>query len=496
MKRNRNNSVEVVGANGAPHRPAPPMSPTTAHSDGRLNRALARVSAAPLREGNSLTLLRDGPATYEDWLDAIRSAQRWVHIENYIFKSDSIGQRFAAALAERAAAGVRVRVLYDWFGSLDVPNGFWRKLRRAGVDVRAVNPLWDGAPLDIFQRDHRKLVAVDGVYASIGGVCIADPWLARSPVTGLPYRDTAVRVTGPAVSDLERSFADIWDSEGGQLPADEVPDLAAITPTGDVAARVIAQEPGRMRMLRTLQVVLAGVEHRIWIADAYFLAMPILREALLAAALDGVDVRILLPSTNDVLLVGPLSRYGYRPLLQAGVRIWEYAGLMMHAKTIVADGWWARVGSTNMNVTGLLTNWEIDLVAEDRRFGAAMEAMYEDDLANAREIRLGGRRHSHPRPERPESRAERDARQHHPRVRTSGSAGLARVSAAIQTAGSDSLKRNERTIGATIGALLVGISLLSARFPRVIAWPLAALGALIGGISLIRAANPDDDPDD
>jgi cardiolipin synthase len=387
-------------------------------------------------------------------------------------------------------------VLYDWFGSLDVPNGFWRKLRRAGVDVRTVNPLWDGAPLDVMQRDHRKLVAVDGVYASIGGVCIADPWVARSPATGLPYRDTAVRVTGPAVADLERAFADIWDSEGAQLPLDELPDLRAIAPTGDMSARVIAQEPGRMRMLRTLQVVLAGVEQRIWIADAYFLAMPILREALLAAAHDGVDVRILLPSTNDVLLVGPLSRYGYRPLLQAGVRIWEYAGLMMHAKTIIADGWWARVGSTNMNFTGLLTNWEIDLVAEDRRFGAEMEAMYEDDLADAREILLGGRRRSRPRPTRPESRAERDARQHQPRVRSSGSAGLARVSAAIQAASSDSLKRNERTVGATIGALLLSVSLLSARFPRVIAWPLALIGALFGGISLIRAAYPDDDPDD
>jgi len=139
-------------------------------------------------------------------------------------------------------------------------------------------------------------------------------------------------------------------------------------------------------------------------------------------------------------------------------RFWEYAGLMMHAKTIVADGWWARVGSTNMNVTGLLTNWEIDLVAEDRRFAAAMEAMYEDDLANAREIGLAGRRRG-PRPTRPESRAERDARQHRPRVRSSGSAGLARVSAAIQTASSDSLKRNERTIGVILLAISLGYSL-------------------------------------
>jgi cardiolipin synthase A/B len=489
MDRRRRSPIQVIGE------VEPPDTQLVApQRDGRLGRALTRVSGAPLRRGNGLVLLHDGPATYEDWLAAIGRARRWVHLENYIFKADDIGQRFAAALAERAAAGVQVRVIYDWFGSLDVPNAFWRQMRRAGVDVRCVNPWWDGAPLDIFQRDHRKLVAVDGDYASIGGVCIADAWLATSPVTGLPYRDTAVRVTGPAVADMERAFADVWDSQGPPLPDDEVPDLAGIAPAGDIEARVIVQEPGRMRMLRTLQVVLAGVEQRIWIADAYFLATPILREAIMAAARDGVDVRILLPSTNDILLFGPLSRYGYRPLLQSGVRIWEYAGPMMHAKTIVADGWWARVGSTNMNITGLLTNWELDLVAEDRRFAAAMETMYEEDLGNAREIWLGGAgRHRGPRPTRPESRAERVARQHHPRVRTPGSAGLARVSAAIQAAGSDSLQRNERTIGATIGALLLTVSLLSARFPRVIAWPLAILGALVGAISLVRAANPEEE---
>jgi cardiolipin synthase len=487
MDRRRRVPIQVTGEIELPD-----ARPSPLQRDGRLDRALSRVSGAPLRYGNALALLHDGPATYEDWLAAIGRAQRWVHIENYIFKDDSIGQRFAAALAERASAGVPVRVLYDWFGSLDVSNAFWRQLRRAGVDVRAVNPLWDGAPLDIFQRDHRKLLAVDGDYASIGGVCIADAWLAYSPVTGLPYRDTAVRVTGPAVADLEHAFADIWDSLGSPLPDDELPALDEIAPAGDVEARVIIQEPGRLRMLRTLQVVLAGVERRIWIADAYFLATPILREAIMAAAHDGVDVRILLPSTNDVPLVGPLSRYGYRPLLQSGVRIWEYAGPMMHAKTIVADGWWARVGSTNMNVTGLLTNWELDLVAEDRRFAAAMESMYEEDLGNAREI-LSGRRG--PRPTRPESRAERVARQHHPRVRMPGSAGMARVSATLQAVGSSSLKRNERTIGATIGALLLTVSLLSARFPKVIAWPLAIIGALIGAVSLVRAANPEDEDD-
>src|SRR5262245_39530709 len=209
MDRRRRAPIAVIGEVEPPE-----TQQITPQRDGRLNRALTRVSGASLRRGNALVLLHDGPATYEDWLAAIGRARRWVHLENYIFKADGIGQRFAAALAERAAAGVQVRVIYDWFGSLDVPNAFWRQLRRAGVDVRCVNPWWDGAPLDIFQRDHRKLLAVDGDYASIGGVCIADAWLATSPVTGLPYRDTAVRVTGPALADMERAFADVWDSIG------------------------------------------------------------------------------------------------------------------------------------------------------------------------------------------------------------------------------------------------------------------------------------------
>lgn len=459
-----------------------------APSQGRLNNALTRVSDAPLRSGNALQLLCNGPETYDDWLDAIASAQRWVHFENYIFKHDGIGTRFADALAERAAAGVKVRVLYDWFGSLDVPRTFWRKLRAAGVDVRAVNPIGLGAPLNVIYRDHRKFLGVDGRYGSVGGICVADPWLEHSPATGLPYRDTAVCATGPVVADLEQAFANVWKASGEPLPREELPDARQLAPTGNVSARVIAEEPGRMRMLRILQLVLAGVERRVWIADAYFLAIPLLRAALIAAARDGVDVRILLPSTNDLPWIGALSRYGYRPLLESGVRIWEYAGLMMHAKTTVADGWWARVGSTNMNLSGLLANWEIDLVAEDLGFGAAMEAMYEEDLSNAREVLLSGKRRIRPQPQRPESRAERQARKEMPRGRVQSSATVARVgAAALSAAGSDVVQRYERAVGAAIGASILSMALLMFRFPRLVAWPLSVVGALFGGISLVRA---------
>lgn len=472
----------------------PPRSagtPTLGPNGAALNRALARVTDAPLRLDNHLTLLRDGRDTYDDWLAAIGRARRWVHLENYIFKADTIGHRFAEALVERAAAGVAVRVLVDWFGSSTTPASFWERLRRAGVDVRLVTPPNVRDPLAVINRDHRKVLAVDGTYGSAGGVCIADEWLQHDPDTGLPYRDTAVRVEGPAVADIEHAFAAVWDRAGTPLPRAERPDLRQAPAAGDEAVRVIIQEPGKLRILRVLELLTAGVERRLWIADAYFLASPRLTQALTAAAADGVDVRLLLPATNDLPIVGALSRTGYRPLLESGIRIWEYGGLMMHAKTTVADGWWGRVGSTNLNITGLLTNWEIDIVAEDQRFGAAMEAMFEEDLLHAREIRLGGHaRRPAARPDRPITPAERRMQRRSPGSGSRAVAIATRVGVGAVQASGARLARQERVVGGAISAGLLGIGLLGARFPRLLAWPAAGISGATGIASLLRTIRP------
>jgi cardiolipin synthase len=450
---------------------------------------MKRVSDAPLRSGNEITLLRNGPATYEDWLAAIGRAERWVHLENYIFRADKIGHRFADALAVKAKEGVPVRVLYDWFGSMDVPRSFWEGLRRAGVEVRAVNLPALSEPLDILRRDHRKLLAVDGAYASAGGVCIADEWLRRSPETGLPYRDAAVSVRGPAVADLERAFAGVWDLNGEPLPAEERPDAADIPAAGEAAVRVVIQEPGKVRILRMLDFLLAEVEERIWISDAYFLSVPSLTQAIMAAARDGVDVRILLPATNDLPWIGLLSRIGYRQLLESGVRIYEYGGLMMHAKTHVADGRWSRVGSTNLNVSSLLANWEVDLLAEDESFGTEMERMFEEDLANAREILLSDTaRRPRAQPERPISRAERRDQRETPGSGARAVATVSRVGNAALTASGAPLRTHERALNTALAAGVLGVSVLGARHPRLLAWPLAAVGGLAGGLGLFRAA--------
>src|ERR671921_2185707 len=352
--------------------------------------ALARTSDAPLREGNSLALLENGPDTYNDWLAAIGRARRWVHLDNYIFSDDEIGNRFADALSAKAREGVRVRVLHDWFGCLNVPRSFWAGMGEAGVEVRAVNPPASGPPLGAVRRDHRKLVAVDGEYASTGGVCIADGWMVRSQETGLPYRDTAVSVRGPAVADVDRAFAGVWDETGERLPDNERPDAKDIQAVGEKAVRLIIQEPRRMRTLRMLELLTAGVQERLWVTDPYFLSMPILTQSLMATARDGVDVRVLNPATVDIAWIGRASRAGYRQFLEAGGRIFEYGGTLIHAKTLVADGWLSKVGSTNLNFSSLAANWEIDLVVEDADFAEQMEQLFEDDVSNSREVRLEG----------------------------------------------------------------------------------------------------------
>ena len=455
----------------------------------RLDRAIARAGEAPRRDGNRLTLLKDGPNTYDDWLAEISGAQRWVHLENYIVRADEVGERFAEALCEKAAEGVRVRVLYDWFGCLGTPRAFWRRLRSAGVEVRAANPPTLGSPLGVVRRDHRKLLAVDGTYASTGGVCISDGWLVRSPETGLVYRDTAVGVRGPAVADLERAFAGAWDEAGQPLPGEERPAVEGIPFAGDEAARVAIQEPRKMRVLRMLGLITAGVQRRLWITDAYFLSMPVLTQALMSTARDGVDVRVLVPATNDLPWIGALSRAGYRQFLESGVRIFEYGGPMIHAKTVVADGWWSKVGSTNLNLSSLAANWEIDLVAEDRRFGAKMEEMFEEDLTNAREVSLSrAGRYQRVRPERPIRAADRAARRGVVGSGSGASATAARVGTVALQNSSVPVNTHEHVLAAAASVALLGSSLLAARFPRLVAWPLAATGGLLGGIGVLRAA--------
>jgi cardiolipin synthase A/B len=372
---------------------------------------------------------------------------------------------------------------------MNVPRSFWKGMREAGVEVKAVNPPASGPPLGAIRRDHRKLLCVDGEYASTGGVCIADGWMVRSKETGLPYRDTAVSVRGPVVADINRAFTSLWDEMVGELPEEERPDPKEIEAAGETPARLIVQEPRKMRTLRMLELLTAGVQERLWITDPYFLSMPILTQSLMATARDGVDVRVLTPATNNIAWIGRVSRAGYQQFLEAGVRIFEYGGPMIHAKTMVADGWWSKVGSTNLNFSSLFANWEIDLVAEDTDFAQQMEQLFEDDISNSREIRLeGSGRHRRVRPDRQVDTSDSGARAGVVGGGTGVGATVSRVGTTLVQKGAAPRQTHEHAIAAAASGALLGASLVGARFPRLVAWPLTAVGAFLGGLGVVRAA--------
>ena len=244
-----------------------------------------------------------------------------------------------------------------------------------------------------------------------------------------------------------------------------------------------------MRTLRMLEFLTAGVQERLWVTDPYFLSLPILTQSLMATARDGVDVRVLTPATVDIAWIGRASRAGYRQFLEAGVRIFEYGGPMIHAKTLVADGWLSKVGSTNLNFSSLVANWEIDLVVEDTDFAQRMERLFEDDISNSREVRLeGSGQRRRVRPDGRVDTSDSGARAGVVGSGTGSGATLSRVVPTVFQKGAAPLQTHEHAIAAAASGALLGASLLGARFPRLVAWPLVAVGAFLGGLGVLRAA--------
>jgi len=351
-----------------------------------LERALSRVAGGPAIAGNAVALLRDARENYPAWLEAIASAERVVHFENFIIADDMTGWVFVDALAARARAGVEVRLLYDWLGCcFRASSRLWRALREAGVEVRVFNPPSLTSPLWI-RRDHRKVITVDGRIGFVSGLCLSDNWLGDRDSE--PWRDTGVAIRGPAVGELDRAFAETWGASGPPI-APEWGDAAP--PAGEMSVRMVSGRPGELSVYRLDLLIAASAKRTLWLTDAYFVPTAAYVQALREAARDGVDVRLLVPGTSDVPGLRPLVQAGYRPLIEAGVRLFEWNGSMLHAKTAVADGRWSRVGSTNLNPSSWVTNWELDVVVENERFAGEMEAMFQHDLANATEI-VPGRR--------------------------------------------------------------------------------------------------------
>lgn len=363
-------------------------------------RGLWRIASADVSSGNRVRLLHDGPDTFDEMIELIGNATSSVSLESYILRSDEVGERFATALVGAAKRGVTVRVITDWIGARGTSSQYFAHLRVHGVDIRVFNTPGFHRWLGLLPRDHRKLLVVDGRIGVTGGVGIGREWLPSTRSKRATWRDSAIRIEGPAAVNMQQAFDVMWarvtgkERRGMHRMTKKRPSGAHLDPSRDEPALVgiIEGEPLRLRVARALQMQAIGAEKSIWIASAYFIPSWAEVEALTGAARDGVDVRVLVPSRNDHPWVTMLTRRYYRQLLTNGVRIWEWKGDMMHAKTSVVDGRWVRVGSTDFNALGVAVNYELDALVEDSAIGHEAEVRFLSDLEFSHEVTMRSKR--------------------------------------------------------------------------------------------------------
>lgn len=366
---------------------------------------------SPLVLGNRLTLLQNGPDTYEAMFAAIREAKNHINLETFIFEDDESGRAFSDLLLERQAAGVQVNLIHDSVGALWTPTAFFDRLRDGGVRVLEFNPInplaGDQAKWALNHRDHRKLLVIDGRIAFTGGINISRTYSSGPSRSGgrrrsekrvdaeLGWRDTHIRIEGPVVAEFQKLFLDTWQRQDGE-PLAALDYFPPLEPKGDEIVRAIGSTPDDPDSLiyLTLLSAITHSEHSVHLSIAYFAPDPQLLLALSDAAGRGVEVRLVLPSRSDSWAVFHLGRSYYATLLEAGVEIYERRGAVMHAKTACIDGVWSTIGSTNLDWRSFLHNDEINAVILGRGFATRMETMFEADLAESDAIDAGrwGRR--------------------------------------------------------------------------------------------------------
>ena len=383
-----------------PHRPALPIIrrklPTRYHMkhqftvrDLAFRQTMHALTGSPLLEGNRVEILRNGVQFFPAMLAAIRAAQKTINLEFYIYWDGEIGRQFAEALAERARAGVAVKVILDSVGSSQMSQSLIDFMHRNGIDLEWYHPLRWYTISRFNHRTHRKLMVVDGALGFSGGVGIADVWLGDAE-SKEHWRDTVVRVEGPAIAQMQFAFMDNWVKSRGELLTglDYFPQ---VEPRGHHCTQVIKSSPSEgssaVKLLYIVSIVSATKS--IYISNAYFVPDSDTLRALEGAVRRGVDVRVVVPGELiDVPIVREASRMHYDIMLRRGIRIFEYQPTMMHAKTMVVDGIWSTVGSSNFDERSFRLNDEVNVNIYDEEIAQQMEAMFFQDLAHSEEITL------------------------------------------------------------------------------------------------------------
>ena len=346
-----------------------------------------RASGSEVLAGNRVEILQDSTENFPAWLAAVAAAEKYILIEMYIFADNAYGRQMRDLLVQKARAGVKVVLVYDWLGSLwPALKGFFRPLKQAGALVVPYNPMGFASGIGLLSRNHRKSFVIDGHTAFVSGLCISSAWEGNPDKGMAPWRDTGVKLQGPVVGEVVAALVDSLQSQGRTLPAGILTEDSGSD--GRVRAGVVATTPIDNNMMRLDLNALALANRNVWLTDAYFMPTRLYAQALINAANAGVDVRILVPRTSDIPWIGRVSRTRYRSLLEAGVRVFEWNGPMIHAKSAIADGIWARVGSTNLNFSSWHLNRELDAVIENSEVVGRLEQQFLRDLQQATEIVL------------------------------------------------------------------------------------------------------------
>jgi len=354
------------------------------------------LTGMPLTEGNRVEILRNGVAFFPSMLSAIRAAKKTINLEFYIYWDGEIGRQFAEALAERARAGVTVNVILDAVGSGPMSRDLIAFMQRNGMNVEWYHPLRWYTLSRFNHRTHRKILIVDGEVGFSGGVGIADEWLGDADSHN-HWRETVARVEGPVVTQMQFAFMDNWVKSRGELLTglDYFPRLE---PRGKHCAQVLKSSPSEGSSAVKLLYIVSIVSARqsIYIANAYFVPDSDTLRALEGAVRRGVDVRVIVPGElTDVPIVRQAARWQYERMLRRGIRLFEYQPTMMHAKTMVVDGIWSTIGSSNFDDRSFRLNDEVNVNIYDENIASQMEKMFFEDLARSEEI---SHRHWHARP--------------------------------------------------------------------------------------------------
>jgi cardiolipin synthase A/B len=351
--------------------------------------SLAGLTLSTAVGGNSVEVLVNG-AFFDAMVERIQSAEKSVHFETFLWKEGVLGQRVADALSERARAGKQVRVMLDATGSKDVGKDAVRQMREAGCNVRFFHKRSLRNLGVLNDRDHRKMVIIDGREAFVGGHCIVDEWLGDAE-DGKHYSDISVRLHGPIVHSVQAAFSENWAGETGELfVGDDV--FPQLEPAGDVLIHAVFAKPENsapaVKILHHTAICLA--RKRIWIQNPYFIPEPDAIEAFGKAVKRGVDVRVLMPSTSgsDNPMVQHAGHRNFEKLLKCGVRLFEYPHTLLHQKVMTVDGIWSAVGSSNFDDRSFETNDEITLAIKDDTIAQRLDAIFEKYVRRAQEIEL------------------------------------------------------------------------------------------------------------